>query len=229
MGRGELAPYRQGHLDGLCGLYSIVNAVRFALRSVDRRYCTSHLRRQLSRNEAELLFTALLHSLVSSRRHARLIVDGIDSIQLAELLGIAGKWLQTQKDLELSCSRPLLRRARVGTKTLLGSVEQHLLRPGTAAIVGTNAPYWSHWTVATKVTESRLYLLDSEGDTSVAVRRGERRRRYHAGLIEPARLYLLTVAPLKITALGGSPHRRARGAPSLSAPAHPGVLDFPVD
>src|SRR5258708_3597437 len=100
MDRGELAPYRQGHLDGLCGVYSIVNAVRFALRSVDHTCRTSRCPRHLSRREAELLFAALVRSLVSSRHRARVIVDGIDFMQLATLLRAATKWLHAQKGLE---------------------------------------------------------------------------------------------------------------------------------
>ena len=28
--RSEIAPYRQGQLDGLCGLYALINAIRLA-------------------------------------------------------------------------------------------------------------------------------------------------------------------------------------------------------
>jgi hypothetical protein len=28
--RSDIAPYRQGQLDGLCGLYAIINAIRLA-------------------------------------------------------------------------------------------------------------------------------------------------------------------------------------------------------
>ena len=31
----KVAPYTQGQLDGLCGVYSIINAVRFALPRVE--------------------------------------------------------------------------------------------------------------------------------------------------------------------------------------------------
>ena len=73
---------------------------------------------------------------------------------------------------------------------MLRSLREHLTIPGAAAIVGTKGE-WEHWTVVMRMTAARLYLLDSEGDTSMASKRGKRRLRYHAGLIDPTCLFLL--------------------------------------
>jgi len=134
----------------------------------------------------------LLGTLVRSHRQSRLIVKGVTPNQFESLLRCADKWLHQHRGLKLSVSQPLRRRQRAGTKTLLSCIDKHLSAAGTAAIIGACDP-WEHWTVATRVTASRLYLLDSEGDRSVAVKQGRRALSYHAGLIDPYCLYLLTI------------------------------------
>jgi hypothetical protein len=193
MPRNQLTPYIQGHLDSFCGIYSIVNALRFALRSVRFKMPHSASRRRLlSEEEAELLFAKLLVRLLRYRDDARVILDGLDARQLQDLLRYAEAHLKKERRVCLEFSRPFFRRRRVGLATVVRCIDRHLSEPGTAAIVGSNRP-WAHWTVATRVSSSRLYLLDSGGDRSVALRRGKRRLIYHAGLIEPACLYLITI------------------------------------
>ena len=193
MPRDRLLPYEQGHLDGLCGVYSIVNAVQFALWTV--KFPRPHLLQQprrLSDVDAESLFETLLGHLVYSKRLARNVVDGIGPNQINVLLRLADKWLRSEKAVQLASERPLHRRDRVGPKTILGRIVTHLSEPGTAAIVGADPP-WRHWTVATRVTKSRLHLLDSGGYASVPLRLGRIRGRYHAGLIQPSHIYLVRI------------------------------------
>ena len=113
---------------------------------------------------------------------------------LATLLRLADRRLQRKKGLNLILRRPLRRRARAGTRRLLGCIESQLSMPGAAAIMAARDP-WPHWTVATKVTPSRLHLLDSGGDLSVATSRGDpaRPRLYHVGLVDPSRLFAVTL------------------------------------
>lgn len=197
MPRDRLSPLRQGHLDGLCGLYSIVNAVRFGLRSAEFKAPGPMPRRRvLCHAEAELLFLTLLGSLVRSRRHTRLVVDGIDPSQLLGLIRLASRWLREHRYMKLTAFQPLRAQPRARTSTLLMWIQRHLRSPGAAAIVGGKHP-WEHWTVATRVTASRLYLLDSEGDTSIATKRGKRALQYHAGLMDPSCLYLLTIVDIR--------------------------------
>jgi hypothetical protein len=196
MPRDQLVPYIQGQLDSFCGIYSIVNAVRFALRSVPFNRPHSTPRPWLLRpEEAELLFARLLVHLLRYRANARVVLDGLDAKQIEVLLTHVKKYLKTERALSLDVSRPFYRRQRVGLTGMLSCIDRHLCEPGTATIVGGNRP-WDHWTVATRVSRSRLHLLDSGGDTSVAIRRGKRRLIYHAGLINPACVYLLAVSEL---------------------------------
>lgn len=192
MPRNRLRPYEQGHLDGLCGLYSIVNAIQFALLTakLPQSYFIDR-QRYLTDDDAERLFFALLAYLTQSRR-PRVVIDGVGPGQIDLLLRHADRWLRRQKAVTLGSMRPLRRRGRVATKTVLEHISAHLREPGTAAIVGA-VPPWQHWTVAAEVTRYRLHLFDSGGWTSVPVRLGRDRKRYHAGMIKPAHVYLVTI------------------------------------
>ena len=195
MAERQLEPYRQGHLDGLCGVYSVLNAVRFALRTMEmqRNYRTQRVRR-LRHEECERLFTILIGSMARRHRHARFVFNGIGPHQLVSLLRATDKWLRAHRGICLRAVRPLKRAAR--KRALLARMRSHLAAPGSATIVGAKEP-WPHWTVATRITSARVHLLDSEGDTSIAISRGRRRLRYHAGLIDPSCLYLVQLKELR--------------------------------
>jgi len=193
----RLEPYRQGHLDGLCGVYSVVNAVRHALLHVEwRRSDRRGKSKRLGHDEVEALFALLLTSITRSRRGPKCVFEGTTPGQISTMLRTADQWLRQEKGIALSHRRPLGRRAR--STTLLRHIDLHLAQPGTATIVGGKR-LWEHWTVATRVTPARLHLLDSGGDRSIAVDRGpvDRPRQYHAGILDPSCLYLITLrAPM---------------------------------
>jgi hypothetical protein len=193
--RRRLLPFEQGHLDGLCGLYSVVNATRFALSIAEfPRPYRSPAPCYLNLDEAELLFTALVRGLAQSPRRTVPFADGINSRELTTLLRLADTWLRKWRAVRLFVTRPLYRCGRIRTKTILRRISSHLAEPGTAVIVGANPP-WRHWTVATRVASSRVYLLDSCGHASIPLRLNRHSKRYHAGLIKPAEVYLVAIAP----------------------------------
>jgi hypothetical protein len=191
----RLLPYEQGHLDGLCGLYSIVNATRFALRTAEfRRPYLSPRPRSLSEAEAELMFLALIRGLIRSPRLFDAFIKGINSRELSILLRLADEWLRKRRAVRLLAKRPLYRCGPIRTKTMLRRISSHLAERGTAVIVGANPP-WRHWTVVTHVAGSRLRLFDSCGYASVPLRLGRHSAGFHAGLIKPAEVYLVAIEP----------------------------------
>jgi hypothetical protein len=193
MPRDRLIPLEQGHLDGLCGVYSVINAIRFALQTATvRRPNSARTRHCLTDQDLDLLFMTLIEGVIRPNSFARSVVEGLDTRQLWTLLRLAQKWMDAHQARSLAISRPLHRRPRIGPKRLLASIAIYLSAPGTAVIVGTEPP-WRHWTVATRVTRSRLHLLDSGGNESVPLRLSRKAKSYHAGLIKPANVYLLIV------------------------------------
>ena len=197
MRAGDLYAYRQGELDGLCGIYSVLNAVRFALLTADLSGSPSSRVRHLRPDECALLFTTLVSTVGRRHRQAQFVFAGLGPSHLRSLLRSTDEWLRVNRGLSLVRSRPLDRDVRKAT--LISNIRRHLNVPGSAAIIGAKEP-WLHWTVATRITKARLHLLDSEGDTSIAISPGPRRLRYHAGLIDPSCLYLLQLKELKAAA-----------------------------
>ena len=84
---------------------------------------------------------------------------------LARLLRRAGRWLHKHHGLALEISRPFRRADRPEHQECLRVLAEHLARPGTAAIVGSD----EHWTVVRSVTPKRLLLADSGGRRHFAV------------------------------------------------------------
>src|SRR3954453_5066129 len=142
---GEPQPYRQGDLDGLCGPYCVVNAVRLA----------AHPQRRLRDAECVELFAALVAELADIGRLRTAVTDGTGKV--GRLARRAGCWLRDEHGLELEVMRPFTKRRGPDPACCLQLMTEHLARPGTAAIVATG----DHWTVARAVSGRRLLLSDS--------------------------------------------------------------------
>src|SRR3954453_5531759 len=142
---GEPQPYRQGDLDGLCGPYCVVNAVRLA----------AHPQRRLRDAECTELFAALVAELADIGRLRVAVTDGTGKV--GRLARRAGCWLRDEHGLELEVMGPLTKRGGPAPARSLRPVTGPPGRPGTAAIVATD----DHWTVARAVSGQRLVLFDS--------------------------------------------------------------------
>src|SRR4051812_41665778 len=79
----RIRPFRQGHLDGLCGLYAIVNAFRFCLGD--------HPLYELIWPE---LFAYLVDGLASETDFASIILSGIPAHAMNGLLWNATRFLK---------------------------------------------------------------------------------------------------------------------------------------
>jgi hypothetical protein len=148
-------PFEQGDLDGLCGVYSVSNAVRLS----------AHLHRRLPTAECRGLFAALLAELADEGRLRGFVAAGLGPRVLTRLLRRAKRWLRKHHGLVLEVSRPFAKRDEPGPGECLRVLAEHLERPGTAAIVGSD----EHWMVIRGVTPKRLLLADSDGRRYLAV------------------------------------------------------------
>jgi hypothetical protein len=127
----------------------VVNAVRLA----------AHPHRRLSAADCRGLFAALLAELADEGRLRGFVAAGLGNRVLARLLRRAGRWLRKRHGLALEVSRSFAKRDEPGPEKCLRVLAEHLARPGTAAIVGSD----EHWTVVRGVTPRRLLLADSDG------------------------------------------------------------------
>jgi len=142
-------PFEQGDLDGLCGVYAVVNATRLA----------AHPHRRLRAADCHELFAALLAELAGEGRLRGFVAAGLGTRVMARLLRRAERWLRKRHGLALEVRRPFAKRDQPEPEECLRVLTEHLARPGTAAIVGSD----EHWTVVRAVTPKRLLLADSDG------------------------------------------------------------------
>lgn len=202
------AAFEQGTLDGLCGVYSIVNSIVWALRTYPPRERHKRNSKRLP-SDVELgdLFVALLSHLVRGRRHLKPVVDGTDSTQLIRLLSKSSEWLGARRGLALVVRQPFHGKKCVATSNIAQTLARHLAKPGTAAIVGVEAPL-NHWTVVRQVARKRLLLLDSAGASHLSMAGWGDRCHRNAGLVRPNNLFLLRLAKVP-KARRLAPERRA--------------------
>lgn len=143
-------PFKQGDLDALCGVYSIVNAVRALCPEVGRAAATElfdHLMRSLRKvgaNAATAVGGGIYHQEVARlARHATAYVGKHHGVALA--LEPMPKPKLTGRDL-----------------TGFWHTLSQTLTPERVAILALDGRH-DHWTVAVAATRTRLLLFDSVG------------------------------------------------------------------
>jgi hypothetical protein len=190
MAPGRPWPLVQGELDGLCGLYSIINSLIWGLYSLQiAGHRPRHRSRPLGEREIEALFLLLITRL--NRNHGiSPVLVGIHALELGRLLRHSATWLSAKRNLQLTFVRPFYRRRRVTIGQVCQVLSNHLAGAGTATIIGLEWP-WRHWTVVTGVTATRLALLDSSGDPYLSLRRRPRSSERQRRLLRPGEVFLL--------------------------------------
>ena len=146
-------PFRQGDLDGLCGVYSTINAIRLLAPELDRAAATclfSHLMSELPKIGA---------------RPEEVITEGLWRRALERLLRCAARKMADEYDVVLKVARmpkPLRHTTRLDA---LWTWLSNNLSPTSVVILALSGRH-SHWTVAVEISGQQIYLLDS-GDLRV--------------------------------------------------------------
>ena len=169
--RRLVAPYRQGDLDGLCGIYAIVNAMRM-------------LHPRLGRAGAEALFAALVQTppLSRQRNGPTAICMGTSMRELRHLIDAARRHLRDCHGTAIHCEcigKISRQRGRLHPVPWLWSALTRQLALGAVAIVGLGAKH-NHWTVVIDVTSRTLWLADSGGMQAIRRSACERERMVQA-------------------------------------------------
>jgi hypothetical protein len=105
-------PLRQGDLDGLCGAYAVVNAVRLAALPY----------RRLRHAACAALFGELVDELAEAGRLRAFVTGGVGTGTLARLLRRAAAWLEAEHGLALEVRRPFRGGDRLDAGTVRNSV-----------------------------------------------------------------------------------------------------------
>jgi len=136
-------PHQQGHMDGLCGVYSIVNAMSVV--------------RADTRLESKELFEQIIKHL-SRRDLSTIITSGMT-------IGVLYKIINDLIPRDIHRSRPFARRKNVTLPVVWNSMLAHLANRTTnigAIIIGLSGVH-DHWTVVTRIDGQTLFLEDSGG------------------------------------------------------------------
>lgn len=143
-----IRPYEQGDLDSLCGLYTVINAVRVAV----------HPHRRISKPQSLELFVAGLRALSRSRKLLRGLTVGIDEPTLDRVCDAVIAEANRVLGVELITVRPRLD-AEWSSAAALRFMRSHL-RAGAPVIVGFEGQL-DHWTVVVRSSATRLSFFDS--------------------------------------------------------------------
>ena len=147
MAARRIRPYRQGRLDGLCGIYALVNALRLLCPRLDEDAC-------------ERVFFALIKA--RTRQTASPLAVIADGLSRRELLQLIDPWQRfAAKELGIRLKVAQLK----VPKSTLGGLWQSLCRAldgQSVAIIGLDGVE-RHWTVASAATERTLRVADSCG------------------------------------------------------------------
>ena len=200
-------PLKQGDLDGLCGLYALVNATV---------YLTSRVGKRLDHAERLDLFKRLVTRLFGhlDRRRRRwkrngtrslpigFLWDGTSIKELPPMLEELQRFVEEKMEVRIIRSQPLLRNHRPETLDQFWVRLKEYLEGSegrAVAIVGYN---WridgreeGHWTCVKAMTDRQMVRVDSIGGkilrrSRVTMRPPTRTRPYHVALHD---VYLLSV------------------------------------
>ena len=110
-----MKPLRHGDLDGLCGLYAIINAMRQASRD-----------RAVAEEVWADLFEALVLAADDDVGMAEAVVNGIDCRLLTKLLSAGIRHMADRHDLRFTVERPLHHRAKASIEATLACIQSRL-------------------------------------------------------------------------------------------------------
>lgn len=146
-----MRPARQGSLDGLCGVYAVINALDLVGVEAPRG---ARLHKDM--------FKQLTHGLGAVGVLAAM-QDGIHAEDLEAAATLAFSWLHATWGFELAVSRPLASARVRSAVTFTRALQGWLAKPETAVVISYERAHGAHWTVAREVTRTELLLRDSDG------------------------------------------------------------------
>lgn len=139
---------KQGDLDGLCGVYSVVNAIRLLCPEIDGA-------------AAWWLFGCLMQELENvGVKPEAVITDGLWRLPLQRLLKVATRKVADEYDVVLRIARvPKLLRHTNRLAVLWDWLAENV--SASSVVILALGGRFSHWTVASNITSRRICLHDS--------------------------------------------------------------------
>jgi hypothetical protein len=141
-------PDQQGKFDGLCGVYAILNSIKWLYR--------------LSEDDLDTMFEKLCESLPD--KFPKALWDGLGVPEVVRLLKFSEVYLSNRhRHGDFRWHLPFTRRRFGSPQSFWEEVGKQIKVNALAVlIVGLNKP-WNHWTVARRITTATVELYDSYG------------------------------------------------------------------
>ncbi len=146
-------PYRQGHLDSLCGIYAIVNGCRNAMFTLDptRRVSWAGL------------FRAMVDDLTATGELGGVLCHGMEAWQHSRMVAVARRHLGQVHQLRLTTRKAWWGHRGLTKASAFAVVRRHLSCPGASALLSFDTATFSHWTVISSIDRRHIRFTDSIG------------------------------------------------------------------
>jgi hypothetical protein len=148
----NILPFQQGELDGLCGLYAIVNATRIAMSPSNR----------MKSADCKDFFEFLIACLHKKGMLFTAMTNGMSPRLVSKLLRQSDHWLKRNFDARLRIKRLHHLKPEAPRIRVVVALAAHLRQPNTAALVAVECGH-AHWSVVRKVAAGSLLMFDSDG------------------------------------------------------------------
>jgi hypothetical protein len=137
-----MKPYEQGALDGLCAVYSIVNAVRIVSG--------------IGEEEARELFREIILYLEKTNDLARILIEGIGLKTIGGILAdVVGEQISSR-------AMPFKQYPDTPLDEFWTTMMSFLNNGGRRAVlIGLGGPMWDHWSIVESITEKQIHFFDS--------------------------------------------------------------------
>lgn len=134
----------QGELDGLCGVYSIVNALRVI--------------QKIGYQESRELFSEILKAMESRKKLSLLIEDGMNDFDMGFVYRDV-----VSKRYPIRILKPYHNRADISLGCYWDRVQRFLSGGSSRAVnLVVEGFNWGHWTVVYRATPNAFHVLDSD-------------------------------------------------------------------
>jgi hypothetical protein len=183
----RLAPYQQGQLDGLCGVYALVNAVRLAT--------VAHTS-EFDDVAWQDLFCALMSAVEETVGTVTAFGCGINEQRLRKIAEAGITHMLAERGIALRIRGAIRRGEAWNFDCIVRRLSELAGEAGCAVLIGL-AGYLNHWTVLRGVTQHCLPLFDSSGYARVRLANCRKSKDWELGgareyLIKPKGVLLLT-------------------------------------
>ncbi|MBS3652411.1 hypothetical protein KEU06_27865 [Pseudaminobacter sp. 19-2017] len=152
----QIQPFKQGQLDGLCGIYAIINAIRIALGAEEKRF---------RRSDWEELFYVLLCAVDEEIGAVKAVSYGLSAKSFRKAAKVAVEHMRDEHEAAISITRLIPRHAKPTAPQVIQAIDA--TSAGQAVIAGLSGKL-DHWTICRRVSAKSLILFDSNSYLRIA-------------------------------------------------------------